>query len=68
MRAGDALPVDVTTLDPGALVAEVVITPAQTALLQAAAERGRATHPGRPMLLAQIDLMLDFMLTDDGLS
>lgn len=68
MHAGDALPVDVTTVSPGALVAEVVITPQQTALLRAATERGCATHPGRPMLLAQIDLMLDFMLTDDGVS
>ena len=51
----------------GALAAEVVIAPTMTPFLREAANRGCVTHPGRPMLLAQIDLMLDFMLNGDGI-
>jgi len=46
MRAGDALPLEVETVDPNALAAEVVITPADTPFLVAARARGCVTHPG----------------------
>lgn len=62
MLPGDALPLDVTLLDPGSLVAEVVIHPAITRLLQQAGERGCLLHPGKPMLEAQIELMIGFIL------
>jgi len=67
MAPTDPLPMDVDTLRAGSLAAEVVIAPSMTPFLQAAADRGCSTHPGRPMLLAQIDLMLDFMLSGDGI-
>jgi shikimate dehydrogenase len=60
MRPGDPLPVDVAGLGPGVLVADIVIAP--TPFLAAAAERGATVHHGEPMLAAQVDLMLDFML------
>jgi shikimate dehydrogenase len=62
MTAGDALPLHVAALRPGVLAAEVVIHAEPTAFLAEAARRGCVVHPGRPMLEAQIDLMIDFML------
>ncbi|MGH7893913.1 MAG: shikimate dehydrogenase family protein [Candidatus Binatia bacterium] len=62
MRAGDPLPFDVAGLAPGMLAAEIVIHPTVTPLLAEAAKRGCALQHGEPMLAAQIDLMIDFML------
>jgi shikimate dehydrogenase len=62
MRPEDPLPVDVDGLGPGTLAAEVVISSAPTPFLAAAAARGATVHHGEPMLAAQIDLMLDFIL------
>jgi len=62
MQSGDALPLEVTRLARGAIAAEIVIAPKTTAFLAAAAERGCIVHYGEPMLAAQIDLMIDFML------
>ena len=61
MREGDPLPLDARTLDRGALVAEIVISDAATPFLAAARERDCTLHPGKPMLEAQIDLMIEFM-------
>jgi shikimate 5-dehydrogenase len=52
---------DAAGLHPGMLAAEVVIHPETTPFLAEAAQRGCAVHYGKPMLEAQIDLMLDFM-------
>jgi shikimate 5-dehydrogenase len=62
MRPGDPLPIDVSNLEPGALAAEVVISATPTPFLAAAAARGATIHPGEPMLAAQVDLTLDFIL------
>ena len=61
MRPDDHLPLDAAGLEPGALAAEIVIRDEPTPFLAAAAHRGCRTHPGAPMLVAQIDLMLDFL-------
>ncbi len=61
MRDGDALPLEARTLDRGAVAAEIVIADEPTPFLAAARERGCAVHFGKPMLEAQIDLMLEFM-------
>jgi shikimate dehydrogenase len=63
MRPGDPLPLPVTGLAAGMLAAEVVIAAEPTPFLTEAKRRGCAIHPGKPMLEAQIDLMVDFMLT-----
>jgi shikimate 5-dehydrogenase len=48
------------------VAAEVVIAAQPTPFLAEAARRGCAVHPGLPMLEAQIDLMLDFVLRPTG--
>ncbi|MFJ4345319.1 shikimate dehydrogenase family protein [Pseudomonas sp. NPDC089401] len=57
MREGDALPCDVTRLEPGQVVAEIIMEPASTPLLQAAKRQGCQTHPGVSMMEGQIELI-----------
>jgi shikimate dehydrogenase len=64
MKAGDPMPVDIATIALGATVAEVVMTPAVTPWLEAAALAGISTHPGLPMLSAQIELVLEYLGLD----
>ncbi len=61
MAADDPLPLDASRLQASQIVAEIIMTPADTALLQAARARGCRVHPGAPMLAAQIALMAAFM-------
>ena len=61
MHDGDPLPVDAAALRPGMIVAEIIMSPATTPLLAAAARRGCRIHPGLPMLEAQIEAMARFM-------
>lgn len=60
MKPGDELPIDSQYLKPPAVAVEIIAAPEVTAFLSAAAGNGCQTHPGRPMIAAQIDLMLDF--------
>ena len=62
LRPGDALPLDVAKLQPTQIVAEIIMDPAQTALLKAARERGCRVHEGAPMLTNQLRHMAAFML------
>lgn len=61
MQPGEALPLEAALLERTALVAECVIAPEITPLLELARRLGKQTHTGVPMLTAQIGLMLDFM-------
>lgn len=61
MQPGDALPMLPDVIDRAALVAECVLAPEMTQLLEAAQAAGRVIHPGVPMLAAQMELMLRFM-------
>jgi shikimate dehydrogenase len=61
MRTGDALPMSRDLVGRSALVAECVLAPDMTPLLELARALGRTIHPGLPMLTAQMDLLLDFM-------
>jgi len=61
MQPGDALPFSTDVIDRSALVAECVIAPEMTRLLDVARQRGRAIHTGVAMLTSQLDLMLAFM-------
>jgi shikimate dehydrogenase len=61
MAAGDPFPVDPAQLTKAMVVAEVVMQPDRTALLDAAAAIGCPTHPGLPMLLEQIPILADFV-------
>jgi shikimate dehydrogenase len=61
MKAGDPLPFDVGRLDAAALVAEVIMKPAVTALLLAAEQRGLKIHPGAGMLDGQTKALFAYM-------
>lgn len=61
LKAGDPLPLPVETLAPGTLVAEVVMNPDLTALLEAAQARGCQIHKGVHMLTGQVQLLADFL-------
>nr|WP_315396986.1 hypothetical protein [uncultured Duganella sp.] len=64
LRAGDAIPCDVSRLGPAQIVAEIIIQPAETPLLSAALAKGCRIHHGAPMLACQIELMADFIGDD----
>ncbi|MFK3982411.1 shikimate dehydrogenase family protein [Micromonospora sp. NPDC050397] len=55
LRPGDALPFPPRALPPGAVVADIIMQPRETALLRTAAALGHRVHPGRHMLEHQID-------------
>lgn len=61
MKEGDALPLDASLLSPSTLVAEIIMKPEMTALLQAAQKQGCAIHLGRHMLDHQARLMGRYM-------
>ncbi|MFG1247947.1 shikimate dehydrogenase family protein [Xanthobacter flavus] len=61
LKAGDALPLDASRLTSDQIVAEVIMQPEETAILAAAKAKGCRTHPGKPMLVCQLDLMADFL-------
>lgn len=60
MDDSDPLPVDPARLDPASLVADVVLSGAETRLIAAAQARGCAVQPGIDMLYEQIPAYLDF--------
>ncbi|GCA51055.1 MULTISPECIES: shikimate dehydrogenase family protein [Sinorhizobium] len=66
MKAGDPLPVDPGTLEPGALVAEVVMEPDVTPLLRLASERGCVVHKGVHMITGQIEVLAKYLLDEPG--
>jgi shikimate dehydrogenase len=60
MNDGDPLPLDVTKLDPGTFVGEVVMKREMTPLLQAAQARGCRFQVGTDMLFEMIPAYLEF--------
>ncbi|MDN3985986.1 shikimate dehydrogenase family protein [Zwartia vadi] len=61
MKPNDPLPFEVSDLHAEQIVAEIIMTPALTPLLQAAQAKGCRIQYGLPMLECQIELMADFM-------
>ena len=61
MRDDDPLPLDVATLSRSTLVAEIIMKPEMTQLLQVAQAKGCPIHLGRHMLDQQARLMGRFM-------
>jgi len=59
-RDDDRMAIDVTRIDPGAWVGEVVLTPEMTPLLIAAEARGCRVQVGTDMLFEQIPAYLEF--------
>ncbi len=60
MRPDDPLPLDPARLTPGILVADIIMKPAVTPLLHAAAARGCIVHPGKAMLDSQAEAIAGF--------
>jgi len=60
MNEGDALPVDVERIAPGAFVGEVVMRSEETAFLAAARARGCRVQVGTDMLFEMIPAYLEF--------
>lgn len=60
MRAGDPYPLDVGKLTPGMTVVDIIMEPAETALLKKAREVGCKVQPGRPMMDYQMRGMAEF--------
>ena len=61
MREGDDLPIPNETIRRCSLVAECVIAPEMTRLLQTAKDLGCRVHAGVHMLTSQMKMMLQFM-------
>ena len=64
LRTGDPLPFDPMQLDHDVLVAEVIMSPVETPLLQRARTHGRRIHHGRHMLDHQVPLYLEWFGID----
>jgi shikimate dehydrogenase len=61
MRAEDPLPLDASRLSATQAVAEIIMTPKLTPLLEQAQAKGCRIQYGLPMLECQIEMMADFM-------
>jgi shikimate dehydrogenase len=61
MRPDDPLPFDPSRLTPATVVAEVVMRPEVTALMQAAQDRGCRVVGGAAMMAPQADLVARFL-------
>jgi shikimate dehydrogenase len=64
MRPDDPLPFPPQDLPDGCVVADIIMRPAKTALLAAAATLGHPVHPGAAMLHHQLDLYRAFFRLD----
>ena len=61
LHNGDALPLPLDAVDESTLIADIIMSPAETAWLQAAHQRGLPVHYGRHMLDCQIEIMGRFI-------
>ncbi|WP_024520377.1 hypothetical protein [Bradyrhizobium sp. Tv2a-2] len=66
MQAGDPLPVDVTRLAPSAYCGCAITRPEVSPFIEAARKAGCVTATGTDMYQAQQEMMLDFLLAEDG--
>ncbi|ARP79931.1 hypothetical protein CAL12_03225 [Bordetella genomosp. 8] len=60
MKPDDPLPLDISGLDANTVVADIILKPVRTPLLEAAARLGCITHEGPAMLEGQVDAVMDF--------
>lgn len=60
MHDGDPFPLDVDRLTPAMTVVDIIMEPAETALLRRAREIGCRVQPGRPMMDHQVRGMAEF--------
>jgi shikimate dehydrogenase len=62
MQPDDPPPVATGALEPGTIAAEVIVAHETTRFLDEAERRGCVVHRGEAMLVAQLDLIVDFLL------
>ncbi|KQW00453.1 shikimate dehydrogenase [Rhizobacter sp. Root1221] len=60
LKIGDPLPFDVTRLDPGTAVVDILMKNQPTPLVRACRERGIDAHPGFEMMVQQVPEYLSF--------
>jgi shikimate dehydrogenase len=60
LKVTDPLPMDVSKLTPDMTVVDIIMEPAETALLAAARKVGCRIQPGRPMMDFQVEAMSRF--------
>jgi len=65
LQAGDPLPFDVTRLDEGSAVIDILMKNQPTPLLRACHARGISAHPGYEMLIQQMPEYLSFFGYED---
>jgi shikimate dehydrogenase len=58
----DPLPCDLSTMEEGTVVADLVMQPPITRLLSLAQERGARTHRGDRMVSTQLEHLVDFLI------
>lgn len=61
MNAEDPLPVDVDLLEPSMFVGDVIAGHGETAIMKAAKAKGCKTADGDDMVVAVLDIMMDYM-------
>jgi shikimate dehydrogenase len=61
LKPDDPLPVDPAAAAPGTVIAEIIMKPERTPLVEAATARGLAVHLGRHMLDRQVPLLARFI-------
>lgn len=61
MKEGDPQPLEVNSLTPDQVVAEIIMSPETTPLLAAAQTKGCKVHYGLPMLRSQANLMAAYV-------
>ncbi|MGF7137069.1 shikimate dehydrogenase [Paraburkholderia sp. EB58] len=61
MRARDPLPIDLAGARPDAVVADLIMKPAQTRLLEDAEARGLTTHLGHYLLESSVEAIASFL-------
>ena len=63
MQAGDPLPIRLETANPDAVLADVIMSPARTAWIDAGEQRGHPIVTGLSMLHGQFDVLEGFFAT-----
>lgn len=66
MKQGDPLPVDVATLDAAQVVADIVMEPSRTRLIETVASLGKAVVQGDETLAGQFDSLWAFLEPSHG--
>lgn len=61
LHVGDVLPLPLEFVDDGTLIADIIMTPAETEWLKAAQQRGLPIHHGHHMLDCQIEVIGQFI-------